>query len=872
MPYIGNNIRSADDYRLIDDISSSFNGSTTSFALQVAGSAPVPFPKSPQQVLISVNGVIQEPDPSGSSGFNLVGTNIVFSSAPTNGHAFFGIIYATADYLNAGGNFPAGSLGAPSITFIGDENTGLYRKGGGSIGFVADATEIANTDSNGLTISSGNLILPADIIHSGDTDTKIRFPAADTFSVETGGAERLSLGATTVFNETGADVDFRIEGDTNANLFYVNAGTDDIGIGTSSPSGASGICLEINGGSGQARLVLKNNTTGSASTDGHQIFSDGTTLGIQNREAGNITFETNGGERMRIDSSGFITQKFTSNNSSSAEGLFINNLQNTTGNNASLIFSNDSGNRKKAAISLIDTGNYGSGDLIFAVDGADSGELSLANDEKMRIDSSGRLLLGTSTARAVGGESNPVLHIEGSGNTSNSWVNLTRFQAGTASANFQFAKSRSATPGTYTIVQDGDSLGQISFLGSDGTDMANYAATIQGQVDGTPGSNDMPGRLVFSTTADGAGTVTERMRIDSSGNIGIGTTSPSSKLQINCGSDNTAVQINSTDAGSFYQAVDNTGESIFGHSGSNAIISVDPSASVSSSAIVFQVDANSEKMRIDSSGNVGIGTTSAVNNSGYGGITLNGGSGAIFSFKDSDVEKTRLALVLDNVFSIQSPPGGSGVFRVDQLTADGSGNITGADERLRIVSGGRLFLGCTDAINMNGVTTGHTINQVDEYKWTVGLRAEQTNKVGLAIRYAAGGNDHDVILFVKDTTVKFVVHGTGNVSNANNSYGQTSDVSLKENIVDANSQWNDIKNVKVRNFNFKAETGLPSHAQIGVVAQEIETTSPKLVTENEQGIKEVSYSVLYMKAIKALQEAMTRIETLETEVAALKAA
>ena len=149
MPYIGNTIRAADDYRLIDDISSGFNGSTTSFALQVAGSAPVPFPKSPQQILISVNGVIQEPDPTGASGFNLVGTNIVFSSAPTNGHAFFGIIYATADYLNAGGNFPAGSLGAPSITFIGDENTGLFRKSGGSVGFVSDATEIANFDSNG---------------------------------------------------------------------------------------------------------------------------------------------------------------------------------------------------------------------------------------------------------------------------------------------------------------------------------------------------------------------------------------------------------------------------------------------------------------------------------------------------------------------------------------------------------------------------------------------------------------------------------------------------------------------------------------------------------------------------------------------------
>ena len=162
MPYIGNNIRSADDYRLIDDISSSFNGSTTSFALLVAGSTPVPFPKTPQQVLISVNGVIQEPDPTGSSGFTLTGNNIVFSSAPTAGHAFFGIIYATADYLNAGGTFPDGSIGAPSITFTNDDDTGLYKKGSGDIGFVSNATEIVNIDGNGLTVMSAvNVLIPA---------------------------------------------------------------------------------------------------------------------------------------------------------------------------------------------------------------------------------------------------------------------------------------------------------------------------------------------------------------------------------------------------------------------------------------------------------------------------------------------------------------------------------------------------------------------------------------------------------------------------------------------------------------------------------------------------------------------------------------
>ena len=124
----------------------------------------------------------------------------------------------------------------------------------------------------------------------------------------------------------------------------------------------------------------------------------------------------------------------------------------------------------------------------------------------------------------------------------------------------------------------------------------------------------------------------------------------------------------------------------------------------------------------------------------------------------------------------------------------------------------------------------------------------------------------------------------GNITNTNNSYGQISDQKLKENIVDANSQWDDIKAVKVRNFNFTAASGLETHKQIGVVAQELETVSAGLVhTDNDITLdeatgegtvtgttKSVKYSVLYMKSIKALQEAMARIETLEAEVAALK--
>ena len=117
------------------------------------------------------------------------------------------------------------------------------------------------------------------------------------------------------------------------------------------------------------------------------------------------------------------------------------------------------------------------------------------------------------------------------------------------------------------------------------------------------------------------------------------------------------------------------------------------------------------------------------------------------------------------------------------------------------------------------------------------------------------------------------IYTNGDIENTNNRYDVLSDENLKENIVDANSQWDDIKSLRIRKFNFKEETGNPTHTQIGVVAQEVERVSPGLVTVRpaltEEGessgdtVKTVSSSVIYMKAVKALQEAMERIETLE---------
>jgi hypothetical protein len=117
---------------------------------------------------------------------------------------------------------------------------------------------------------------------------------------------------------------------------------------------------------------------------------------------------------------------------------------------------------------------------------------------------------------------------------------------------------------------------------------------------------------------------------------------------------------------------------------------------------------------------------------------------------------------------------------------------------------------------------------------------------------------------------EFRVLGTGNVQNTNNSYGAISDAKLKENIEAAGSQWDDLKALEVVNFNFIGS----DQRQIGLVAQQVELISPGLVEDvpdDEAGTtttKGVKYSVLYMKAVKALQEAMERIEALEARIAA----
>ena len=96
---------------------------------------------------------------------------------------------------------------------------------------------------------------------------------------------------------------------------------------------------------------------------------------------------------------------------------------------------------------------------------------------------------------------------------------FTRFSADASGHSLALGKSRGATVGTMTVVQDNDVLGSVDFYGADGTDMATKGASISARVNGTPGSNDLPTELVFSTTADAGSSVTERLTISQAGHI-----------------------------------------------------------------------------------------------------------------------------------------------------------------------------------------------------------------------------------------------------------------------------------------------------------------------------------------------------------------
>ena len=636
MAYLGNTLQVAyPSYRVIDDISSQFNGVLKTFALKIGGIAPVPFPINPQQCLISVNGVIQKPDSTGASGFTLTGTNIVFASAPSTGWAFFGTVLAGADYVNVGANFPSGTAAVPSVTFDQSTGTGLYLASSNVLGIATSGVQQLTVDSSGnvsvtgvISSAAGSATNPGIQVGTGTTyKPGIYSPGTDQLAITAGGSGR---------------------------LFVTSTGL--VGIGTSSPN--SSYKLDVAGAilssSSSSEIAIVNRATNAAAW---AFYSQNGEFNIYQWSAATnrLVIDTSG--RVGIGTTG-PTQLLSLASASGNSYIEVAGVGYTLGTNSVYYGQDSSGNGVMW--------NRGNNYLLFGT----------YNTERVRIDNSGRLLVGTSTSPSVG-----------------SWSQYSRLVAkGNTTGNAGAGVLNLGTAVAATSMGTNDSVGVIAFSDLSGNEFATIGAFTDGTISST---SDLPGKLVFSTTADGASSPTERMRIDNTG----------------------------------------TATLTVGATNASNITAVATSTSYTSSQI-------------------------AINN----------------------------------------------------YTVAGTGFY---------------FLQC----------------------WSGNFGSSRIR-----------------------------ILGNGDIQNVNNAYGAISDFKLKENIVDANSQWDDLKALRVRKYNFKEGQ---THTQIGLVAQEVELVSPGLVSEspdrdaegNDLGTvtKSVNYSVLYMKAVKALQEAMERIEQLETSNADLLA-
>ena len=679
------------------------------------------------------------------------------------------------------------SSSAPSTTaaymFWADTTSGTLKIRNSSNNAWVELLQLDGT----LTLEDGSASTPG-LAFRDDLNTGIFSSAADTFNVATGGVERMELGATTIFNESGADVDFRIEGDTNQNLFYVNAGNNRVGIGTSSPNS-----------------LLDVSALGASDEPTFKVSSENSTIFL--RTAGSSgSFPTGGG-----------------------------------GNDGELL--------------------YFGGDFRLGI-GTASKNLIFFNgsayQERMRIDSSGRLLIGLTSSATTDSNAH------------------SRLQAvTTAGPSVFFGRDDSDTA-------DNSRLGVINF-GSNHGGTFHEVVTIRAAADAQHASNSKASRLELYTTGTGTTSSTERMRIDSIGNMGLGVT-PNSNWPSN--GDSRAFQIG-------------TGACIFGRgSGDEDRGGIAVNFYATTSGNFFLANGHAARVYMND-GRIDFQNTTAANSSG---------ANTALTFA------TPMSIIPDGNIGIGTTAPTAPLHVVNSASStDAIISNSGNDSRLHIIAGTNqknsiIRFGDPDDDNRGAIDYDHN---GDSLSFRIAGTADvllfnslgaatfnaaspstnaflmdnrsSTNPEGLYLRFSFASPNTQNRHFLKctdSTSDRAVIDSNGNSRNINNSYAGFSDISLKENIVDASSQWDDIKNLKVRVFNFKIDS--PIDKRIGVVAQEIETVCPKLVEEVfdkdsdgnllETSTKSVKYSILYMKAVKCLQEAITKIEVLETKVAALEAA
>ncbi len=452
MPYLGRGLEKG-NYLKLDDISSQFDGSKTTFNLTVGGSAHVP--GSSYSLLVSLSGIVQE----GEAAYTLDQNEITFAAAPQAADDCFIISLGT----------PLG-IGVPSNGTV--NGTQLAKPLNYDNFFHLDHTN----DRVGIGTS-----LPIQSLDVYDGGIAVRDSAT--------GITTLSFYHNR--NELKASID-----KTGNNLTFenVDSGIIDYKIG------------------GDSRV--------SIGSTGKIFFAGDDNTYFYRPGADTLAFVTAGTERLRIRSDGHI-------------GIgtdVVNKLVSIKAVHPFLRLEASDTSDKRLDFQVSSSGIA----TISAEQSSQQLSFKTTGGEALRITSDGKTLIHGDGATGANNTSTLLpngytLNIHGT--SSNDGISVVRYSADYGAYGINIGKSNNSTFGTNTLVTDGEELGHVSFYGADGTDF-NMAAQISAEVDGTPSDGtDMPGTLTFKTSSEASGTPTERLRIDSSGKLGVGDFSSTSIAQ-----------------------------------------------------------------------------------------------------------------------------------------------------------------------------------------------------------------------------------------------------------------------------------------------------------------------------------------------------
>jgi len=445
---------------------------------------------------------------------------------------------------------------AQNVLIASDGNTGITIRSAGSTPFAM--IHFADGTSNNDEKRAGRIMYQHDgdnlTLHTANTE-RLRIDGGGKVII---GDSASDLSGTHTFMACGSKHAFQYDGNTGTYLSFTLGsanGTVDIaadarsggypdlrfitsnaerlridssgrvGIGTLSPISffAGANQLVVSGGSGDGGITIHSGT----SSIGRFLFADGTIGADQYRgyisyihSDNNLTIGTDGSERLRIDSLGRLMLGTTTEGSGNADNLTVADsghsgitIRSGTSSHGSIYFSDaTSGGGEYDGYIEYEHGNRRL-------------NVGTAGNTRLRIDSSGRVLFGGTSARTNfnNGTASPQIQVENVANGNKSSIALIHNENATGdSSALYFSKTRGGTVGDDSALnQAGDRLGQIAFLGNDGSEFVQ-AATIEGLTDATPGNNDMPGRLSFSVTHDGASSPVERMRINRKGFLKMG--------------------------------------------------------------------------------------------------------------------------------------------------------------------------------------------------------------------------------------------------------------------------------------------------------------------------------------------------------------